>query len=752
LQLGYFAQPANAQGFRETLREAGFEADVVVTGRPDRLRYRVITGGADAAAELLELRDEITARVGTEGFALRNPYKAPSKVPAAEPSAEEADNPFALHAPALLQARATPDGLSGGPDKLRYRSLTGLADSVAEPFETEGGPGLNISSDGYALPGSYATGPSVAAAESSEALFHAVRAPPGFLQARAMPEVLSGGPDKLCCRVLTGPTDSVAESFEPEGGVSSSTPTPTKGYDFPNPYTAPFETPAAAAPAQADNPFELPAPALLLARATPDGLSGGPDKLRYRILTGPADSVAEPFEFEGEVSVNTPIEGYALPNPYTAPFNAPAAEAPAQADNPFALSAPFLLLAQATPEGSSGGPPMRVSEYAPGFDRTPQEDIESIPGFTLGGLQIVPTIGLSLGYDDNITRSSFGEISSWFYMISPAVRVELPSDRSVLALVAGANVVRYEDSPIDDRETWWLSGQWDWDISDRQNLNVFGEYREGVDRRGEGRRQGDAGLIPVEPDEWERWGFGGEWDYGAIGARGRLALRAGYYDLEYTNNREGILPGDAGTVPLDRDWQFYGGTFYWRVAPKTSLLAEYSFTDMDYALEDQSDSEVETWLLGLTWDATARTRGEIAYGKQKRRFDDPTLEGYDGAAWRASINWRPRTYSQFTLAATRNTQEPNGYGDYVLRQDVTLSWLHDWATRFGTTVDVGYGEDSYRPDGREDELWYWGVGARYTFNSHLRFGASVTGYDRTSQDPEFDYQRTVYMLTLEASF
>ena len=90
--------------------------------------------------------------------------------------------------------------------------------------------------------------------------------------------------------------------------------------------------------------------------------------------------------------------------------------------------------------------------------------------------------------------------------------------------------------------------------------------------------------------------------------------------------------------------------------------------------------------------------------------------------------------------------------DAGLRQDITLSWLHDWATRFGTNVDIGYGEDEYRPDGRKDEIWYWGVGARYAFNPHLRLGFSITGYDRTSDEPEFDYQRMVYLLTLEASF
>ena len=49
-------------------------------------------------------------------------------------------------------------------------------------------------------------------------------------------------------------------------------------------------------------------------------------------------------------------------------------------------------------------------------------------------------------------------------------------------------------------------------------------------------------------------------------------------------------------------------------------------------------------------------------------------------------------------------------------------------------------------------MFYWGVGARYVFNQHFRFGASVTGYERDSDEPEFDYQRMVFLLTLEANF
>ena len=67
-------------------------------------------------------------------------------------------------------------------------------------------------------------------------------------------------------------------------------------------------------------------------------------------------------------------------------------------------------------------------------------------------------------------------------------------------------------------------------------------------------------------------------------------------------------------------------------------------------------------------------------------------------------------------------------------------------------MDIGLGQDEYKPTDRKDDFFHWGVGARYTFNQHFRFGASVTSYDRSSGIGQFDYTQMVYMLTLEATF
>lgn len=495
--------------------------------------------------------------------------------------------------------------------------------------------------------------------------------------------------------------------------------------------------------------------------------TGQPGDQRYRVVTGRADAPAALDELRDRVEQSTGWRGLAVLDPlaggsaravaaetHRAP---PPDERSGQADAPADHQAnpqsdPNAdLFAQTAPGTRDEAGPMRSSNYGAGSRISLHEDVPSMPGFSLAGLQVVPTTGLGLGYDDNITMAGRDEISSWFYLIAPAIRVEMPANHSLLAFSAGADIVRYQDSSRDDREPWWARGDAIWDVSTRQKLALFADYGEGVDLRGESRRRGDAGLIPLDPDEWKRFGYGGVWDYGATGARGGLRFRAGTYNLEYTNNREGPLPGLLGTRLLDRDWWYAGGTFSWRVAPKTALLLDYLHSDVSYDESPDSDSQIDTWMLGATWDATARTSGTIKFGIEKRDFTDPAKQDYDGAAWQASVRWRPRTYSAFTLTATRNTRESDGNADFLLREDIVLSWVHDWVSRFGTTVDIGFGEDEFRPTGPSEDLFYWGVGARYAYSSHLRFGVSVTSYDRDSGAAQFDFDRRVFLLTLEWS-
>ena len=101
-----------------------------------------------------------------------------------------------------------------------------------------------------------------------------------------------------------------------------------------------------------------------------------------------------------------------------------------------------LACAQAEQASSAGTSTAGTNSYDPVLNRTPQEEVDSSFGFTTAKMQIIPSLGLSFGYDDNVTLAPVNEISSTFYMISPAVRVEIPTNNSVIIVTGVADVIR----------------------------------------------------------------------------------------------------------------------------------------------------------------------------------------------------------------------------------------------------------------------------------------------------------------------
>lgn len=381
---------------------------------------------------------------------------------------------------------------------------------------------------------------------------------------------------------------------------------------------------------------------------------------------------------------------------------------------------------------------------------TPAQELK---GISIGQLKIIPTIGVSFGYDANLERvEDTVKSDGYFYVVSPGIRLEAPSDKSMFSLTWEQDYKRYQDTSTNDSDDWQLRAQWDWEPTSRTDFSIFGQYTDGHVERGEGTRQGDLALLPVEQDMYESTTFGASWTYGAVGSRGRLTLSYSESDLDFTNNAE-------YTEMQDRESNMFGATFFVRVRPKTSALVGVRYENFDYDVDSVAlnptvstlDGDSRYLFLGLTWDVSARTNGRIDYGWHTKNFDAPDRSPYDSNFWRASIDWSPRTYSTFVLQYTRDTHETVGYGDYILRDEVSLAWRHSWATRFSTTVEYGIGTDDPQPDPRKEDYVTWGISVRWQLWRNLQIGLGWQHYERDVNEEGFDYDKDILLFTLEGS-
>lgn len=394
-------------------------------------------------------------------------------------------------------------------------------------------------------------------------------------------------------------------------------------------------------------------------------------------------------------------------------------------------------------------------------------------GLQAGPFRVKPTLGLTFGHDSNVGQSNVNEVSSFFTLISPGIRFDAGNEARSFSLSYELESARYQDSDIDNYTDHHLKAGVTLSPSVRTKFDLGASLDRGHDRRGTNALQGLPNILANDVDRWERKGLDFDFNYGAPGAKGSLGLGAGISNINYINNK-------SYSARSDRDLRYVDGKFGWRVAPKTQVYLSANNSQISYdktrtraQLANYSlDSTVRTYLLGLEFDATAKTSGHLGFGRTQRNFDDARLQGYSGVAWDVGLQFKPRSYSVIDLSATRGTQEsvdffgglagPAVGTDYLIARDITLSWTHGWSDRVHTGVDLGHSTAEYLTNdrtSRNDNLNFWGLSADYKLREWLSLGAGYKSYRRNASvanstpalNELYDFKRDEFSVTFEAS-
>ncbi len=366
-------------------------------------------------------------------------------------------------------------------------------------------------------------------------------------------------------------------------------------------------------------------------------------------------------------------------------------------------------------------------------------------GVQVGGMTLFPTLGISYGHTNNVFLASDEQerLSSNFTSISPGIRLEAEGEKTDFLAQYDYNLTSYNADSRYDFEMHHLLGSLGHRISGRSNLGLTAEYFNGSDRIGTANQQGNFLNLGLDPDEWHSFGMSGKWHYGGVGAKGSIDLEAGFINREYDNNRQ-------LTAFRDRETRYFGATYSHAVSPKTNLLAQFKRTDIDYDTASLDSTETRL-LFGAEWEVTGKTSARALVGYLEKDFDNSIHEDYSGVAVEAGLTWSPRSYSIFDLTLTRETDETNGNGSYVVRNSADLGWTHFWQDRFSTTANVGKADERYIDSVRDDDMDYYGVSAKYQFSDWLMSGLGYRHSNRTSSIDEFGYKDNSLLFTLELS-
>lgn len=367
---------------------------------------------------------------------------------------------------------------------------------------------------------------------------------------------------------------------------------------------------------------------------------------------------------------------------------------------------------------------------------------EGPKGVSLGdGITFFPSAKLGLGRDDNMFLSNANKKSSALTSLELGGLFQARRQSQTFTAGMESNSANYNDSSADNYRDYRLFGNADFVFSSKAGLNLGAGYFRGHDPRG----STDRGIAE-RPDVYRDTNFDALYAFGGNEARGRIELAASTASKRYRNNR-------ATTAAADRDTDRVRGTFFMRVAPKTSLLVEVQQANLDYNQSTSTlDSEEKRYYAGVTWDATAATSGTIKLGRQKKDFEVGSRTNNSSSSWEIGVEWKPLTYSKVDFFSNKSFGESSGVGDLIINKRTGAVWTHYWNSRVSTEARYTFSQDDFVGAGanRKDETDTFGIKLTYKMGRVLELGADFTRSDRDSNQSAFLYKRNQVMFTVGA--
>jgi len=358
-----------------------------------------------------------------------------------------------------------------------------------------------------------------------------------------------------------------------------------------------------------------------------------------------------------------------------------------------------------------------------------------------GPIAIMPSIDIEVKHNDNLFLTETGEQSSMITVLRPSVQFVAERENDAYRVTFGVEDGNYANSSADDYTDYNLSAEAIIELNSRHRVDFSSAYVKGHEDRGSNNT-----ATGDKPSEYTDKSFSTVYRYGAKGAIANVELMGSFLDHNYDNFK---TINDS----KEREDTRFGGTFFYRLAPKTAVVFELRHEDIDYELATSTLDNVEKkYLLGIKWDATAKTSGTVKFGYMEKDYDSSVRKDQDGASWEVAARWSPRTYSVFDISATQEFEEASGLEDAIDTEVLTLSWMHGWNDRLTTTVALTRMDEEYSGISREDQTDSVMLAANYEIQRWMGVNLAYTDKERTSDVAGEGYDNKQVMLTLSLSF
>jgi hypothetical protein len=427
------------------------------------------------------------------------------------------------------------------------------------------------------------------------------------------------------------------------------------------------------------------------------------------------------------------------PPPPPSPYNVPQI-ASEQADT---------ALVSATP----GGPP--VDEIRP--IRKPvkrkalaePEDPYAALGIRVGSFDLFPAVELRGGYDTNPGQNNTNAKAAWLYTVAPELRVQSNWSRHELRANVEGNYTGYSPDQTPTLSRPYLNGTVDGrvDVTSLTRIDLGSRVLVSTDNPGSPNLQAGLAKLPIYTT------FGG---YAGVGQRFNRFELSAKGDAERTVYQESELIGGLTASNEDRNYDQYSGTLRggYELLPGVVPFVEVTADTRQHDLSTDSfgyqrDSRGLTGKLGTSFKLSHALTGDIAVGYTKRLYEDPRLQDLGGLIGEASLVWTASALTTVKLTGTSVIGESTQPGvSGVLYRDVALQVDHAFRNWLIGSVKLGFGNDDYVGDTRNDERYSVGGALTYKFSRELALKGEVRQNWLASNIAGTSYAETVFLLGL----
>jgi hypothetical protein len=369
---------------------------------------------------------------------------------------------------------------------------------------------------------------------------------------------------------------------------------------------------------------------------------------------------------------------------------------------------------------------------------------------TESGIDFVPALLLGVKHDDNITRASSGEISSWVTTVAPSLKANLVDGANTYTVSTALRNGTYLDSSEDNFTDGYLDAEARLSPSSSHNFKFKANGSWLHEERGTGTSTGRGALFN-EVTKFNTQLLDAEYKLGASSALAGFRFNTRYFNKDYDNNL-------TLTEFREYDASSLGAAFMYGVQDSIKLVADVATSDIQYKKEELAirggsrDNQDTYYRLGAEWDITSVTTGTLRTGYQDKDFDLVSRDDFSGVSWEAILNWMPLSYSGFDVATGRRAKDVEVYdtnGDYIIERTYAIGWNHQWDDIWSTKVSYEYMTEDYNRIVRNDTNRIATFEVKGKVLRWLTVKAFVNGQNRDSSVALLGYDRNVIGLDFE---